>query len=140
VTRDLADNNTRTASSTRLRIGRILAGGFLLEVVLFVVLIPPAVVIGMERVVPFVYPALLVFGFLVTWWILRKVPNRPVAHGTLIGIVATAIYILPNFFNPDGIGSVIAIYGLLGFILANALRVAGCIAGGYALQMQRERK
>lgn len=140
MTRDLADSNTRTAGSPRLRFGRILAGAFLLELVLIAVLIPPAVVVGMERVVPFVYPAVLVFGFLVTWWILRKVPHRPVAHGTLIGIVATAIYLLLNFFNPDGISSVIALYGVFGFIAGNGLRIVGCVAGGYALQMQRDRK
>lgn len=138
MTRGVADSNTST-SPTRLRVGRIVAGAFLLEFVLVIVLIPPAALVGMERVIPFVYPSLLVFGFLVTWWILRKVPHRSVAHGTLIGIVATAMYVLLTLANPDGISAVIEAYGVFGFIAGNGLRILGCVAGGYALQMQRTR-
>lgn len=111
---------------------RILGGAFLLELVLGVVLIPPLQILGPDRVVPFVYPAVLIFGFGVTWWILRKVPDHPVTHGTLIGIVATAIYILPALLSPGGIQSLIAIYGAAGVVAGNALRILGCVAGGYA--------
>ena len=130
MTRDLANNTTRSA--TRLRWLRILGGAVLLELVLFIALVPPLVMLGPDTVVPYVYPACLIFGFGVTWWILRKVQDRPVMHGTLIGIVATAIYILLALPSPGGIQSVITMYGVTGFIAGNALRIIGCIAGGYA--------
>jgi hypothetical protein len=58
----------------------------------------------------------------------------------LIGIVATAMYLLLTLANPDGIGAVIEAYGVFGFISGQLLRILGCIAGGYALQVQRTRK
>jgi hypothetical protein len=94
--------------------------------------------IGPEKVVPFVYPACLVFGFIVTWWLLRKVPQRAILHGTLIGVIATAIYVLAGFANPEGIESSIALYGSLGFIVVNALRILGCMAAGYALRARAQ--
>jgi hypothetical protein len=57
-----------------------------------------------------------------------------VLHGALTGIVATAIYVLLCLASPDGIQSVIEMYGLLGFVLGNGLRILGCMAGGYALR------
>ena len=134
MTRDFATSNATSGTSDRLRWGRIIGGAFLLELVLVIVLVPPLQMLGPDKVVPFVYPAVLIFGFIVTWWILRKVPQRAVLHGTLIGIVATAIYILLGLFNPDGIQSVIQMYGTLGFVLGNALRIVGCMAAGYALR------
>ena len=134
MTRDFVDVDS-TASKTRsVRWARILGGAFLLELVLIIVLVPPLQILGPERVIPFVSPAVVVFGFAVTWWILRKVSHRLVLHAALIGILATVIYILLCLANPDGIQSVIAMYGLFGFILGNGLRIVGCILAGYALQ------
>ena len=90
------------SKNTRLRWGRIVAGAFLLELVLIVALVPPLIVLGPEKVFPFAAPACLVFGFGTAWWRLRKVPQRTVLHGALIGILATAIYILLGLFNPQG--------------------------------------
>ena len=119
-------------SASNLRWGRIVGGAFLLELVLGVVLVPPLQILGPEKVIPFVAPACFIFGFLVAWWLLRKAQNRHVVHGTLIGILATAIYVLACFANPDGFQSVLDMYGLFGFIAANGLRILGSMAGGYA--------
>jgi len=133
MTGNAATATATTETSSRLRWGRIIGGAFLLEFVLVLALVPPLQIIG-TKVIPYVYPAVLVFGFLVTWWILRKVPQRPVLHGTLIGLVATAIYVGLCAANPDGIQSVIDMYGLFGFIAGNALRTVGCMAAGFALR------
>ena len=133
MTRDFATSHVTSDTSSRLRWGRIIGGAFLLELVLIIVLVPPLQFIG-PKMIPFVYPGVLVFGFLVTWWILRKVPQRPVLHGALIGIVATAIYVGLCLMNPDGIQSVIDLYGLFGFIAGNALRTIGCMAAGFVLR------
>lgn len=134
MTRDIADVNATTQKSERLRWGRIIAGAFLLELLLVIALVPPLQILGPEKVIPFAYPAVFTLGFVVAWWLLRKVPHRTVIHGALIGIVATIIYVLLCFTNPDGIKAIIDMYGLVGFILGNGLRVLGCTAGGYALR------
>jgi hypothetical protein len=126
-------NSVATISSPRLRWGRIIGGAFLLELVLVIVLVPPLQILGPDRMIPFVYPAVLILSFGVAWWLLRKVSHNRVMHGALIGAVATAIYILLCLANPDGIRAVISMYGVFGFILANGLRIIGCALPGYVL-------
>jgi hypothetical protein len=123
--------------SEGLRWGRIIGGAFLLELVLAVVLIPPLVMLGPELVIPTVPPAVLALSLGFAWLFLRKVPQRPVVHGLLIGILATAIYILLNFFNPNGLRSVVEGYGTVRFVLANGFRVLGCAAGGYVVSRRQ---
>jgi hypothetical protein len=134
MTRNFADSNSTSVKVQPLRWGRIVTGALLLELVLIIVLVPPLQILGPEKVVPFVYAACLVLAFGVTRWILRRVSHRPIVHGALIGIVATVLYILMCLANPDGIRSVIAMYGVFGFTVGNALRIVGCVAAGYALQ------
>src|SRR6185295_4324278 len=114
-----------------MRVGRIIVGGFLLELLLILVLVPPLQLIGPDRVIPWIGPAVAILSFGFAWWFLHKVSYRPVLHGALIGILATAIYILLCFANPDGIGAVVAMYGLFGFIVGNALRISECMVVGY---------
>jgi len=102
--------------------------------VLIIALVPPLQILGPEKVIPFVYPAVFILGFVVAWLLLRNVLQRTVIHGALIGIIATIIYVLLCFANPEGIKAVINMYGLAGFILGNGLRVLGCTAAGYVLR------
>jgi hypothetical protein len=134
---DFANNSASTSASSRLRWGRIVAGAFLLELVLIIVLIPPLQILGPEKVIPFASPAVFIFGFGVAYWIVRKIPQRRVLHGALIGVLATAIYLLLGLANPDGLSSVIAIYGVAQFVIANGLRILGCAVGAYALEWRK---
>ena len=111
--------------------GRVVAGAFLLEVALIVLFVPLSLRTGMAPLVPFVPVGCLALGFVFGWWVVRKVRSRPVLHGTLVGIVATAIYLILGLANPEGIGSVVAAYGPFLFVLANVLRIAGCAAAGF---------
>jgi hypothetical protein len=120
-----------------LRWGRIVAGAFLLELVLVIVLVPPLQVYGPEKVIPFASPAVFIFGFGVAWWVLRKVPQRRVLHGALIGLLATALYLLMCLANPGGLPAVVAMYGAALFVIGNSLRVVGCIVGAYALDWRK---
>ena len=117
--------------------GRVVAGAFLLELILIVVLVPPLQILGPEKVIPFVSPAVLIFSFGVAWWILRKAPHRRVLHGALIGILATAIYLLMCLANPGGLQGVVAMYGTVMFIVGNGLRILGCVAGSYAVGLRK---
>jgi len=137
MTRDLANSVATPRSLSRLRWRRIVAGAFLLEVILILVLVPPVQVFGLERVIPFMSPAVFICGFGVAYWILRKVPNRPVLHGLLIGIGETVIYLLLCLANPEGISSVITAYGPFTFVVGNGLRIVACVAGGWASSRRR---
>src|SRR6516225_5115894 len=110
-----------------MRWGRIVAGAFLLEIILIVVLVPPMQILGPEKVIPFASPAALISGFGVAWWILREVPYRRILHDALIGILATAIYLLMCLANPGGLRGVVAVYGTVAFIVGNGLRILGCV-------------
>jgi hypothetical protein len=98
---------------------------------LIVVFIPFAMLYEMPVIVPFVPIGTFVFGFLVTRWMLRRVPSRRILHGTLIGILATAIYVILGLVQPGGIGPVVEVYGPFLFVLANGLRIVGCGAAGF---------
>ena len=87
--------------------------------------------------VPFAGPVVFVFGFIVAWWLLRKVSHRTVLHGALIGILATVIYLLMCLPSPGGLPAVIAMYGPTFFVVGNGLRIVGCIAGAYALRYRK---
>jgi hypothetical protein len=114
-----------------MRWGRIIAGAFLLEILLIVALVPPLQIFGPEKVIPLATPAVFVFGFGVAWWLLRNIKHQTVLHGALIGILATAIYLGLCFANPDGIQSVVKMYGLTQFVIGNAMRIVGCMVGAY---------
>ena len=81
------------------------------------------------RVARRVRAAPFVFGYLVSWWILRKVPSAPVLHGALIGIVATAMYLGLVFAQPGGFAAAVGTYGVPLFWFSQAMRIAGCVAG-----------
>jgi hypothetical protein len=134
---DSAMNSASPSGSFRLRWGRIVVGAILLELVLIVVLVPPLQILGPEKVIPFVSPALFVLSFGVAWWILRKTPQRRVLHGALIGVLATAIYLLLCLASPEGLSSVVAMYGATLFVIGNGLRILGCMAGAYALERRK---
>ncbi|HET9218689.1 MAG TPA: hypothetical protein VFR18_17020 [Terriglobia bacterium] len=116
----------------RLQWGRIIIGALLVEIALIIVFIPLLAVADIQTLIPFVVPAVFVFGFAITWWLVRKVRGQHVLHGILIGIIATLLYLLLCMAQPDGISSVVAMYGTSVFILANLLRILGCAAGAFA--------
>ena len=108
--------------------GRIVLGGLLLEVVLFTVLVP----IGFVSTTVFLVAVPIgcfVFGYLVTRWLLRTLSSGLLLHGTLVGVVATAMYFGLVFMQPDGLSSAIAVYGVPLFWFSQAMRIAGCVTG-----------
>jgi hypothetical protein len=77
-----------------MRWGRIVAGGFLAEVVLIVVAIP-TLAFGNQNIVNWV----AVIGSAVTScgaaiWVARRLDSRFVVHGVLTGLTAAVIYIV----------------------------------------------
>jgi len=113
---------------------RVVLGAMLLEIVLFAVLVP----IGFVNATLFLVTVpigVFGFGYLVTRWLLRKVSTRLVLHGALIGIAATVMYLSLVLAQPGGIAAAITVYGAPLFYFSQAMRIAGCLAGG--LRQQR---
>lgn len=106
---------------TSLRWGRIVAGGFLVEVGIIVVFVP-VVVFGTEpasqiTAVTACFPMAVLFA----WWAAQKAPSQKLVHGFLVGLLATVIYLLLTIGQElPGI-----------YMLGHVLKVAGGIAGGW---------
>ena len=119
-------------NSAKLRWGWIVGGAVILEVGLIILFIPMLRFMDISRLAPFAGIGTFGLGFLVSWWIVRKVPGRRLLHGALIGILATIIYVGLCMTNPDGgIAAVITIYGPVLFVVGNGLRIVGTIAGAW---------
>lgn len=104
-----------------IRWGWILLGGFLAELAVFVVVIPLSLLVGQQSLLytapPASFIAALVFGI----WVARKARQRCVLHGTLVGVVATLIYVGISLGQPEPIA----------YVIAHALKVLGGAAGGF---------
>ena len=119
-------------NSAKLRWGWIVGGAVILEVGLIILFIPMLRFMDISRLAPFAGIGTFGLGFLVSWWVVRKVPGRRLLHGALIGILATIIYVGLCMTNPDGgIASVVAMYGPVLFVVGNGLRIVGTIAGAW---------
>jgi hypothetical protein len=111
---------------------RVVAAAFLLEVALVAVTIPLLAVVSMQTVVPYVGPMCAIVGFPFGWWATRKSQSGFALHGTLVGIVATAIYLGLILAQGGSLKPAIDVYGPILFPLVNLAKIAGCIAGAVA--------
>ncbi|HLK49186.1 MAG TPA: TIGR04086 family membrane protein [Bryobacteraceae bacterium] len=104
-----------------IRWGWILLGGFLAELLVFVMVIPPSLVAGQQSMQytapPASFVACLLFGF----WIAKKSPQRPLLHGTLVGVAAMLVYIAISLGQPEP----------LAYVIAHGLKVLGGLGGGF---------
>jgi hypothetical protein len=114
-----------------LRWGWIIGGAFILEITLIILFIPMLQFMDVSQIAPYAGIATFGLGFIVSWWVVRKVPGRRILHGTLIGVLATIIYVGLCMANPDGIASVVAMYGTVLFVVGNGLRIVGTAAGAW---------
>ena len=123
----------------RLHWGRIIVGAIALELTLIVLLVPLLNRVQMAILAPLAAVACAVVGFAWGWWVARKIQSGYVFHGAAAGVLATAIYLGLCFMNPDGgIRAVVAMYGILYFVLGNLLRILGTTAGAYVFQTRRK--
>ena len=96
-------------------------GGFLAELAVFVLVIPLSLLVGRESLLYSAPPASFVAAFAFGLWIARKAPQRPVLHGTLVGVVAMLIYIGMGLGKPEPAA----------YIIAHVLKLLGGAAGGF---------
>ena len=120
-----------TPTNVRIRWGRVVGYAFALEAVLFATLLPLQAVLSLHVWFVAVAIGCAVFAYAAGWLAARGLASRAVLHGTLVGAVATGIYLVINLFAPGGLAAAAAFYGLTFFVLLNALRIAGCAAGAF---------
>lgn len=128
----LANRTRRTSVDWNLGMNiqwtRVVLTALILEVVLFVVLVPISVV-NMKAFLIAVPIGAFVCAFLVTSWLLRPVTRDVPLHGALVGVVATVMYFGLVAVEPGGLAAAVAVYGVWLFWFCQALRIAGCIVG-----------
>ena len=130
-------------ASGGIRWKRVTVAGILLEFALVAVLVPIGAIFGAPPglgrnqtgsyavFLTAVPVACFVFGYLAGWIVVRRVSTRFVAHGLLVGIVATTFYFVMTSLNPQGgLQAAIAGYGTLHFWGTQILRIAGSTLGG----------
>jgi hypothetical protein len=123
--------NHTVQNSEKLRWNWIIAGAVILEVALIILFVPMLMYTNISKIAPYAGIGTFGLGFLVSWWIVRKVPGRRLLHGALIGVLATIIYVGLCMANPGGIASVAAMYGPVLFVVGNGLRIVGSTAGAW---------
>jgi putative membrane protein (TIGR04086 family) len=104
-----------------IRWGWILLGGFFAELAVFVIVIPLSLLAGQQSFLYSAPPASFVASFVFGIWVARKAPQRRVLHGTLVGVVATLIYVGIGRGEPEPIA----------YIIAHVLKVLGGAVGGF---------
>jgi hypothetical protein len=103
-----------------IRWGRVLAGGFLAELLVFAVVFPVQYVFGQTAFLASVLVASAVMPFILALWVGRRVASHFVLHGALVGLVAALIYTGLAWGQPQR----------LLYQISHALKVAGGAAGG----------
>jgi putative membrane protein (TIGR04086 family) len=112
------------SAATRIHWVRVLIGGFLAEVSVIAVVIPVALAYG-QHLLPYVAPpASLVMCFLFALWVGRRIDSRFVLHGTLVGVVATLLYVGLTLARPEPFA----------YVVAHVLKILGGAAGGFVAE------
>ena len=135
---------------SRIRWLRVVVAGILLEFALVAVLVPIGAIFGAPPglgrnqtgsyavFLTAVPVACFVLGYLAGWIVVRKVSAQFVAHGLLVGIVATTFYLVMTSLVPQGgLQAAIAGYGTIHFWGTQILRIAGCTLGGVLQRKDR---
>ena len=117
---------------------RVVIAAFVLEIVLFVTLVPIGQVFGTTVFLIAVPIGCLVFGFLITFLFTRGIKARTVLHGLLIGVLATIIYLGLVVGSPGGMAIAMSTYGPFLFVFYNGLRIVGTVLAGLVCQRKQQ--
>jgi hypothetical protein len=111
---------------------RVVVLAFLVEAGLLVTALPFVPLLGERVALTIVVPiACAIVPFVIVLIGTRKLASAHVLHGFWIGVVAAVMY-FALVIVASSIPEAVASYGLPLFVGVNALRLAACVAGGYA--------
>ncbi|HEX7797745.1 MAG TPA: hypothetical protein VF456_25460 [Vicinamibacterales bacterium] len=129
---------------------RVIVAGILLEFALVAVLLPIGAIFGAPPglganqtgsytvFLTAVPVACFILGCVAGWIVVRSVSAHYVAHGFLVGTVATTFYLVMTSLNPQGgLPAAIAGYGAIHFWATQILRIAGCTLGAASTRKDR---
>ena len=129
---------TEAAAPVRIRWGRALLGGLLMELILFAI---TGLFYGLGRIVDlprFVLPATAIAAILAGMWVARRV-ERPVLHGALAGIAAILLYVVLAVIGalvaPEQADYTTALSPA--YLASHALKVLGAMAGAWLVARRR---
>ena len=106
--------------STQLRWGRILAGGFVAELLVFAIVFPVLYFFGQRAFLASILIASAVMPFISAIWVGSRIQAHFVLHGALVGVVAALIYTVIAWGQPQP----------LLYKIAHGLKVLGGAVGG----------
>jgi len=112
-----------------MRWGRIIGLAFALEATLFITLVPLQKPLPLRAWFVAVSIGCVVFGYIAGRLAARGLRSQAALHGFLVGVFATAIYIVLCVVGPGGLAAAVAFYGAPLYVLLNALRIGGCTIG-----------
>ena len=110
--------------STRIHWGRVLMGGFLAEVAIFVVAVAVLLLFGERAVLYALPPTSLVMTFLFAVRVGQRIESRFVLHGLLLGVVATLLYVGLTLARPEPFL----------YLVAHGLKILGGGVGGFVAE------
>src|SRR5437870_13851644 len=103
-----------------LRLGRVLLGGFLAELIVFVIVFPVLYLFGQRAFLASILIASFLMPFIFAVWVGRGLDSRFVLHGALVGLVAALFYMVIAWGLPQP----------LLYKIAHGLKIVGGAAGG----------
>src|SRR5262249_32673965 len=118
----------------KIRWGRALLAGLLIELTLVLLTTPVAILAGMQAFLVVVPMSCFVVSFLFTFWVGRKLKSGFMLHALLVLATATIIYLAMVFGEYGSIGPVLVIYGPFLFFLSHGLKVLGGVVGARHLK------
>jgi len=80
---------------------RILVGGFLAELCVFLIVFPVRSLFGQRAFLASILIASALLPFLFAIWVGRHIESRFVLHGALVGVVAALIYMGLSWREPE---------------------------------------
>ena len=111
-----------------LRWGRVLAGGFVAELLVFAVVFPVQYFFGQTAFLAAVLAASAVMPFICALWVGRRIESRFVLQGALVGLVAALLYTGLAWGQPQR----------LLYQISHGLKVAGGAAGGLVAARRKQ--
>ena len=111
-----------------VRWGRVLAGGFLAELLVFAVVFPVQYFFGQTAFLASVLIASGMMPFLFAIWVGRRIESRFALHGALVGLVAALIYMGLAWGQPQR----------LLYLISHGFKVAGGAVGGLVAARRKQ--
>jgi hypothetical protein len=103
-----------------MRWGRVLAGGFLAELMVFAIVFPVLYLFGQRAFLASILIASTAMPFVFGVWACKRVASRFVLHGALVGVVAALLYLLIAWGQPQPFL----------YKIAHGMKIVGGAAGG----------